>query len=349
MLSDLTHDAAWWRQAVVYQVYPRSFADSNGDGLGDIAGITSRADYLKDLGIDAVWLSPFYPSALADGGYDVADYLRVAPRYGSNADLAELIAAAAIWTMFGLAVGGVVLSNAFRNAAESSFDDLLSEALRARDWIAAADASAAGEAGLRKADAIYRKALGIAPGDTLADVESIRFADQTISLTNLPRSAGPAFGQSEGFLFDAVYYLLAHPELVASVGLAGAPQNYFGSGAAAGRTPNSWFEADYYRNKWADLSALNLDDATLFRHYNLFGVWEGRSGGPAFDHFDGNRYLVDNPDVAAYIDGHLPDFLNSRANGAIAHYILYGAAEGRGAVDLGGQAIRLDYALDLIG
>jgi alpha-glucosidase len=58
---------AWWRQAVVYQVYPRSFADANGDGIGDIRGVTSRVPYLKELGVDAVWLSPFYPSALADG------------------------------------------------------------------------------------------------------------------------------------------------------------------------------------------------------------------------------------------------------------------------------------------
>ena len=93
MPSDLTHDAAWWRQAVVYQVYPRSFADSNGDGLGDIAGITSRADYLKDLGIDAVWLSPFYPSALADGGYDVADYRNVDPKLGTLEDFDDMVEA----------------------------------------------------------------------------------------------------------------------------------------------------------------------------------------------------------------------------------------------------------------
>jgi alpha-glucosidase len=83
----------WWRQGVVYQVYPRSFADANGDGLGDIAGITSRVDYLETLGVDAVWLSPFYPSALADGGYDVADYRDVDPRLGTLADFDELVAA----------------------------------------------------------------------------------------------------------------------------------------------------------------------------------------------------------------------------------------------------------------
>ncbi|MDO4613001.1 MAG: glycoside hydrolase family 13 protein [Actinomycetaceae bacterium] len=89
----LTSDPNWWRQAVVYQIYPRSFADANGDGLGDLAGVTSRADYLADLGIDAVWLSPFYPSELADGGYDVADYRNVDPRLGTLADFDEMTSA----------------------------------------------------------------------------------------------------------------------------------------------------------------------------------------------------------------------------------------------------------------
>jgi len=84
--------ADWWRQAVVYQIYPRSFADSDGDGVGDINGITSRVPYLASLGIDAVWLSPFYPSALADGGYDVDDYRDVDPVLGTLADFDELIA-----------------------------------------------------------------------------------------------------------------------------------------------------------------------------------------------------------------------------------------------------------------
>jgi alpha-glucosidase len=87
-------DAHWWRQAVVYQVYPRSFADSNGDGIGDLPGVTSRVSYLAGLGVDAIWLSPFYPSALADGGYDVADYRDVHPQLGTLADFDDLVATA---------------------------------------------------------------------------------------------------------------------------------------------------------------------------------------------------------------------------------------------------------------
>lgn len=80
----------WWRQAVVYQIYPRSFADANGDGIGDLRGVTSRIPYLRSLGVDAVWLSPFYPSALADGGYDVDDYRDVDPRLGTLQDFDEM-------------------------------------------------------------------------------------------------------------------------------------------------------------------------------------------------------------------------------------------------------------------
>ncbi len=88
-----TTDAPWWRQAVVYQIYPRSFVDTDGDGIGNLAGVTARADYLADLGVDAVWLSPFYPSELADGGYDVADYRDVDPRLGTLDDFDAMVAA----------------------------------------------------------------------------------------------------------------------------------------------------------------------------------------------------------------------------------------------------------------
>jgi hypothetical protein len=83
-VSDGGHE--WWEDAIVYEVYPRSFADADGDGVGDLPGLRSRLGYLADLGVDAVWLTPFYPSPLADGGYDVSDYCAVDPLLGTMAD-----------------------------------------------------------------------------------------------------------------------------------------------------------------------------------------------------------------------------------------------------------------------
>jgi alpha-glucosidase len=91
-------DAAWWREGVLYQIYPRSFQDSNGDGIGDLRGIIQRLDHLNgrpdSLGIDGIWLSPFYPSPMADFGYDISDHCDVDPRFGTLADFDELVAAA---------------------------------------------------------------------------------------------------------------------------------------------------------------------------------------------------------------------------------------------------------------
>src|SRR6266536_468485 len=81
----------WWKSGIVYQIYPRSFQDSNGDGIGDLEGIRSRLDYLVRLGVDAIWLSPFYPSPMADFGYDSSDYCNVDPQFGSLEDFDALL------------------------------------------------------------------------------------------------------------------------------------------------------------------------------------------------------------------------------------------------------------------
>ena len=84
----------WWRGAVIYQVYPRSFYDSNGDGIGDLPGVTAKLDYIASLNVDAIWLSPFFTSPMKDFGYDVSDYRGVDPIFGTIEDFDELIAEA---------------------------------------------------------------------------------------------------------------------------------------------------------------------------------------------------------------------------------------------------------------
>lgn len=84
-------DQNWWKHAVFYQIYPRSFKDSNNDGIGDLAGIIDKLDHLVSLGVDAVWLSPIFPSPQIDQGYDISDYLDIDPDYGTLEDMSKLI------------------------------------------------------------------------------------------------------------------------------------------------------------------------------------------------------------------------------------------------------------------
>src|SRR5664279_418387 len=124
----------WWRHAVIYQVYVRSFADGNGDGIGDLAGVRSRLHYLADLGVDAIWFNPWYVSPLADGGYDVADYRAIDPSFGSLAEAEQLISEArnlGIRTIVDIVPNHVSDQHPWFQAALDSPDG---SAARARFW-----------------------------------------------------------------------------------------------------------------------------------------------------------------------------------------------------------------------
>jgi oligo-1,6-glucosidase len=86
-----TADRKWWKEAIVYQIYPRSFKDSDGDGIGDLKGIISKLDYIKSLGVDAVWVNPIYTSPNDDNGYDISDYRNIMKEFGTMADFDELL------------------------------------------------------------------------------------------------------------------------------------------------------------------------------------------------------------------------------------------------------------------
>ena len=109
-------DSTWWRSAVIYQIYPRSFLDTNGDGVGDLPGIIERLDYIASLGVDAIWISPFFKSPMADFGYDIADYRQVDPLFGDMADFDQL------------------LDKAHRLGLKVMIDQVLSHTSIAHDW-----------------------------------------------------------------------------------------------------------------------------------------------------------------------------------------------------------------------
>ena len=90
VLSAVEAQGSWWQTTSIYQIYPRSFQDSNGDGIGDLPGITSRLEYLAELGVEGVWLSPIYKSPMKDFGYDISDYLEVDPIFGTIEDFREM-------------------------------------------------------------------------------------------------------------------------------------------------------------------------------------------------------------------------------------------------------------------
>ena len=144
MDSRPTHSRpAWLDTAVFYEIYPQSFADANGDGIGDIAGITARLDYIQDLGCNAIWLNPCFDSPFKDAGYDVRDYRLVAPRYGTNADLIALfheVHERGMHILLDLVPGHTSEEHAwFRRSAEAAHNEYSDRYIWTDSWIAGGD------------------------------------------------------------------------------------------------------------------------------------------------------------------------------------------------------------------
>ncbi|MBD8878153.1 alpha-glucosidase family protein [Roseibium polysiphoniae] len=139
--SSITPAGDWWRGAVIYQIYPRSFQDSNGDGIGDLTGVTQRLDYIASLGVDAIWLSPFFTSPMADFGYDVSDYENVDPMFGTLADFDTMVAKAhdlGLKVMIDLVISHTSDQHAWFRASRTSRDN------EKADWYVWADAKPEG-------------------------------------------------------------------------------------------------------------------------------------------------------------------------------------------------------------
>ena len=132
----------WWQRGIIYQIYPRSFMDANDDGVGDLPGIIQRLDYLAWLGVDAIWISPFYPSPMADFGYDVSDHAAVHPLFGTLADFDRLVAAA---RRLGLRIIVDFVPNHVSSEHPWFLESRRSRTSAKRDWFVWRDPAASGD------------------------------------------------------------------------------------------------------------------------------------------------------------------------------------------------------------
>lgn len=186
---------------------------------------------------------------------------------------------------------------------------------------------------------------GDAGHDTLTGVEILVFDDAVLPLLAPPADRTPSRSTHASFLFDPVYYRLAHSAAVPVDALDALAGHYLSGGAARGLRPSAWFDAAWYGQRWDDLRALALDEATLFQHWNLHGVWEGRVADPRLARFDAPRYLRDHPAAAAFVSERLEDFLGSPTNGALGHLLTTGLTQGLAAFDTDGAPIAPGYLL----
>lgn len=181
--------------------------------------------------------------------------------------------------------------------------------------------------------------------DTLVSIERLSFADKTFELVRPATEGTVGYGLADHFLFDPVFYLLGHPELVPSHTLASAWDQYQSAGAAANNAPNTFFDAAYYANRWSDLRGLNLDNSTLF------GITTCTASGKDVRP-DRSSISSTAPDTCPTTrmwppmwTPTWPTFWAAAPTGAIAHFVIYGANEQRTAYDSAGQPIDMGYLL----
>lgn len=164
--------------------------------------------------------------------------------------------------------------------------------------------------------------------DELTSIEVLRFADKSLNLIEPTRNASPAYGADNAFLFDPTYYLLANWDLVPTLTMATALAHFFASGGAVGAPAGQLVQCPVLRPSLPGPGRLRHRAGTAVRPLQPVRSLEGRAANVALQSFDGTRYLADNPDVAEYVQADLPDFRGSTANGAIAHFVIYGEHEG---------------------
>ena len=184
------YQPTWWKEAVVYQVYPRSFKDSNGDGIGDLKGITSKLEYLQGLGIDVIWLSPHFDSPNADNGYDIRDYRKVMTEFGNMADFDEMLAGIKqrhMRLIIDLVVNHTSDENKWFVESRSSKRESISRLLHLARWQAKSSKSHWIRSAQQLSILLFRIGVAIRPEDKA--VLSALFRSE---------AAGPELGQSQG-------------------------------------------------------------------------------------------------------------------------------------------------------
>lgn len=279
-LSKKNNHVEWWRGAAIYQIYPRSFADSNCDGLGDIAGITARLDYVAELGVDGIWISPFFTSPMRDFGYDVADYEDVDPTFGSLSDFDALIARAHELDL------KVIIDQVYSHSSSEHDWFKASRADRTNskaDWYVWADARADGSPpnnwqsifmgpawtwDARRQQYYLHNFLSSQPDLNLHNPE-VQDACLKVAKFWLDRGV-------DGFRLDAINYGMHHPSL--SDNPVASPEHW------DGRRPVNMQQAQYNSNQEGMTEFLERLRALLDRYEGRFTVAE--VGG-----FDANRVM----------------------------------------------------------